>query len=239
MPRTFKAILFDLDNTILAYDIAGETTWKELASNFARRIDGLASDILLSAIHEARDEFWDDSDRDRWGRRDLWSARREIVSLAFSRLGVDALTVAHELADMFTATRDIALKPFPGAIETLGHLVGSGIRLALITQGQADFQRPKIERFGLNSLFESILVEDEFGVGKPDKRVFLHSLEKLGAEPKDAWMVGDSLINDVEGAQKVGMTGIWVDWRGNGLLESTSVQPDRIITTISELVESA
>ena len=46
------------------------------------------------------------------------------------------------------------------------------------------------------------MVEDEFGVGKPDKRVFLHSLEKLGAEPKDAWMVGDSPINDVDGAQR-------------------------------------
>ena len=49
-------------------------------------------------------------------------------------------------------------------------------------------------------------------------------------------MVGDSLEWDIAPAQKLGIYGIWVDWRNEGLLESATVKPDRIITAISELV---
>ena len=233
-----KAILFDLDNTILAFDIAGDRTWEELSKKFALRLDGLEGAALLEAVQKTRDKYWGDPERDRLGRLNLPSARREIVSEAFSFLGIDAPQISNEMADEFTVAREKAVEPFPGAIETLKRLSASGILLGLITQGQAVSQRSKIERFGLAPLFGHILIEGEFGIGKPDRRVFLHTLEQLRVDPKDAWMVGDHLTNDVEGAQKVGMRSIWVDWRGNGLPESTSVRPDRIIQAISELMES-
>ena len=73
-------------------------------------------------------------------------------------------------------------------------------------------------------------------MGKPDKRIFLHALERLNTSPKNAWMVGDNLDWDVAGAQQLGIYGIWVDWRGEGLPELSLVQPDRIIRNISELL---
>ena len=142
------------------------------------------------------------------------------------------------MADEFTVAREEAVEPFPGAIEALKHLAATGIPLGLVTQGQPGFQRPKIERFGLARYLHTSSIEGEFGIGKPDKRVFLHSLKQLGVEPGDAWMVGDHLTNDVEGAQNAGLVGIWVDWRGDGLPDSTSVQPDRIVNAISESMES-
>jgi len=52
----------------------------------------------------------------------------------------------------------------------------------------------------------------------------------------EAWMIGDNLEYDIKAAQKLGVFGIWVDWRGKGLPESTNIQPDRIIQTIAELL---
>ena len=155
--------------------------------------------------------------------------------MAFKLLDLDAPDIFDEIANEYAVLREDLIEPFPGAINALKHLSDSGIPLGLITQGQSESQRQKIERFGLASLFAHILIEGEFGVGKPDGRVFLYTLEQLGVDPKESWMVGDHLTNDVEGAQGVGIKGIWVDWRGTGLPEATSIRPDRIIGAISEL----
>ena len=205
---------------------------------FALRLDGVEDATLLETVQKTRDQYWGDPESDRSGRLNLPASSREIVSETFSNLGVDAPQISNSMADEFTVAREEAVEPFPGAIEALKHLAATGIPLGLVTQGQPGFQRPKIERFGLAPLFAHILIEGEFGIGKPDKRVFLHSLKQLGVEPGDAWMVGDHLTNDVEGAQNAGLVGIWVDWRGDGLPDSTSVQPDRIVNAISELMES-
>ena len=59
----------------------------------------------------------------------------------------------------------------------------------------------------------------------------------LRADPSN-WSVGDNLEWDVEAPQSHGAFGIWVDVRGAGLPASAAVQPDRIIRSIAELLES-
>jgi putative hydrolase of the HAD superfamily len=49
--------------------------------------------------------------------------------------------------------------------------------------------------------------------------------------------VGDNLVWDVGAPQKLGIFGIWNDYRNKGLPPSSKIIPDRIITNISELVE--
>jgi putative hydrolase of the HAD superfamily len=155
--------------------------------------------------------------------------------MAFSRLGIDAPELAVELADAYAEMREGGAHPFPGAIDTIQHFRDGGVRLGLVTNGGAEMQRGKIERFGLVPYFDCILIEGEFGAGKPDKSVFRHILEQLGVTAGDTWMVGDDLQRDIAGAQALGLFTIWVDWRGGGLPESSPVQPDRIIGSITEL----
>lgn len=54
-------------------------------------------------------------------------------------------------------------------------------------------------------MFDYILIEGEFGAGKPDKSVFIHVLEKLDVAPQESWMIGDNLEHDMSGAQRVGI----------------------------------
>src|ERR1044072_2138384 len=55
-----------------------------------------------------------------------------------------------------------------------------GVRLALVTNGAADTQRAKVERFMLAHRFEHVQIEGEHGFGKPDERAYLHAMEALG-----------------------------------------------------------
>jgi len=227
-----KALLVDMDDTILAYEAVGERCWREACLKYAPQVSGLDPDRLLGAIMASLDEYWRDPQRNRRGRLNLGIARREIVSAAFTRLDVDAPVVQNGIADLFTEIREDAVEAIPGAVEALHILRRAGVRLALITNGASQPQRAKIQRFNLAPLFQSILVEEEFGAGKPEPRVYLHSLEQIDAKPSEAWMVGDNLEFDVEAPQ-----GIWVDWQGGGLPVASSVKPDRIVNRLSELVD--
>jgi putative hydrolase of the HAD superfamily len=61
-------------------------------------------------------------------------------------------------------------------------------------------------------------------------------LENLGLTPGAVWSVGDNLEWDVLAPQKLGMLGIWHDFRAQGLPPGSPIVPDRIITSISELM---
>jgi putative hydrolase of the HAD superfamily len=231
-----KAILLDLDDTILALSESADPCWQSVCERFAPRIEELTPTKLFTAIKESRVWFWRDPERHRKGRLNMSQARREIVAAALLRMGIDAPILADEIADTYALEREEAIQPMPGAIDALHHLRGQGIRLALITNGNAEAQWRKIKRFKLAALFDCIVVEGEFGVGKPNERVYLHALKELDVKPEEAWMIGDDLEWDVGAPQRLGIWGIWLDHVSQGLPEASHVRPDLVIGSLAELV---
>lgn len=230
-----KAILLDLDDTILSYGDPGDC-WRRVCDRFAGRLTGCRVDDLFAAIDESRLWYWDDPERHRRGRLDLRRARREIVAGAFRRLRIDDPALSDEIGDAYTVEREGGLQPFPGAMETLRRLRERGVRLALLTNGSAEAQRLKVEKFGLPPFFDCIVIEGEFGAGKPDERVYRYALEQLGVTPGEAWMVGDNLEWEVAAPQRLGIRGIWHDFGGTGLPEGSPARPDMIIRSLTELI---
>lgn len=237
--RLPKAILLDLDDTVLAFSEGADPCWRRVCHEFAPRLEGVTAGQLFDAIAASRNWFWSDEQRHRRGRLQIEQARREIVAAALQRLGVDARSLVEEIAVAYMRNRDSTIRPFPGAIEALRWLRRRGVRLALITNGEGTMQRGKIERFGLASLFDCILIEGEVGLGKPDERMYRRALEQMGVGPEEAWMVGDNLAWDVLAPQKLGIAGIWLDYAGSGLPADSQVRPDRIIRSLAELVDDA
>jgi len=177
---------------------------------------------------------------------DLDASSREIVRRAFEDMGLADLELAHRISDDYRALRDSAIAPYPGAIELLAELRARGTPMALITNGAAASQRRNVERFGLAQYFDCVVIEGEFGVGKPDERVFRHALASCGMNAESTWMVGDSLEADIAPAVRLGMHAVWIDASGGfdgarapALVESmrgAGERPHRVITRIDELL---
>ncbi len=231
-----KGILFDLDDTIIAYSANSKAIWKEVCEEFARENDKLQPESLYMTIKEVSRWYWDDPERHRIGRSDLNRARRVILEMVFERLGVDDIPLAHKIGETFQIRKEEGLFLFEGAIETLEYLVEKSVKLALMTNGETVKQREKIRRFDLEKYFTITLIEGEQGFGKPDERVFIKALEGLKLGPDECWAVGDNLEWDVAGPQKMGIFGIWNDFRKSGLPLDSEVRPDRIINSIRELM---
>lgn len=124
----------------------------------------------------------------------------------------------------------------PGTAETLSLVLTRDITTALITNGDSVGQRAKIARFGLEKLFRLILIEEELGFGKPDERIFREGLRRVGANPDRTLMVGDNLVWDIQGAQAVGIRGVWFNWRRTELPPDAPAQPFTAITELRHLM---
>jgi putative hydrolase of the HAD superfamily len=228
------ALLVDLDDTLVAFDAVTEESWNEVLNRYQKENPDIDRPTLKGAIEERSRWYWGDPERHRVGRNDIGATRRKIVAEAFSRLGLperDAVVVA----DSYSRVRLSRMYLLPGAVETLSELRSRGIRLAMVTNGDAPGQRSKIERFGLESYFDHILIEGEVGFGKPDPRVYETALAKLEARPSETGMVGDNIVWDVGGPQKLGLRGIWIDRKREGVPLGTEVVPDHVLASVTEL----
>lgn len=232
-----KGILFDLDDTILAYSEISEPIWIHVCNKYSSENDKLKPELLYATIKEISRWYWSDPERHRVGRSDLNRARRQILEMVFEKLDVNDIPLAHKIGETFQRRRDEEIYPFNGAMKTIEYIHENNVALALITNGEMEKQRAKIERFKLEKYFKVILIEGEQGFGKPDERVYTKALEGLRLKPYECWAVGDNLEFDVGGPQKLGIFGIWNDYRKKGLPKDTPIVPDRIINSIQELIE--
>jgi len=232
-----KGILFDLDDTIIAYGATAESSWWRICGEFAGQCNLFETEALYQAIREAGDWFWSDRVRHKTWRQDLKNARRQIASIAFKKLNIEDIELSNNIADTFSEQREHDAYLFNGAEETLSFLNGKGISLALMTNGASTPQRRKIERFNLEKFFDSILIEGELGIGKPEQGIYLRALDELNLAPEEVWMVGDNLEWEVEAPQRLGIFSIWNDYAKIGLPQGSKIIPDRIINNISELME--
>ena len=89
--------------------------------------------------------------------------------------------LAVRLADRLTAYREEEMFMFPGAHDAIDALKALGVKLALVTNGAADTQRAKVERFELAHRFDHIQIEGEHGFGKPEERAYLHAMQALAS----------------------------------------------------------
>ena len=233
-----KALLVDLDDTLLDYSSGADQSWAE-ACTACCTPSGIDPAVLVATLAGTRRWFWDDPVRQRRERLNMVGAWQHIVEFALERLGRSAPGLAEAIARDYAARRREAMSLFPEALSCLAELRRCGVPMAMVTNGDATQQRDKIERHRLASYFDAILIEGEFGVGKPETAVYRHALQALGAAPSDAWMVGDHLEFDVGAPQQLGLRGVWMDRGGRGLPPNSAVQPHRIIRSLHELTALA
>jgi putative hydrolase of the HAD superfamily len=233
-----RAMLIDMDDTILSAYGRPEIAWHHIASEFAGEFAPLLPQQVANAVLNSARQFWGAAGAE-W-RLKLEEARRIVVGNGLAALTANGhalpADLAIRIADRFTAYRDEEMFIFPGAHDAIDEFKARGVKLALVTNGAAESQRAKVERFELAHRFDHIQIEGEHGFGKPEERAYLHAMEALGVTASDTWMIGDNLEWEIVAPQRLGIYAIWMDVHGEGLPPESTVKPDRIIRSLTELL---
>jgi putative hydrolase of the HAD superfamily len=103
----------------------------------------------------------------------------------------------------------------PGADQMLRDLRTQGYRLAIVSDGPVGNVENVLRDYDLLGLFDAFAISEAVGVEKPDPRIFIHALDRLGIAPEDygrTMMVGNNLSRDVKGANGLGMLSVFLNW---------------------------
>lgn len=229
-----KAVIFDLDDTLVNTSESRNQAWNSVLSSFSARLHKFDRKELAQVLVDTATTFWNETEHTTQR-----AARTEIAHRSFTKLGVHDPSLIEELVDVFIEHRDQKMKLFPGAESTLEALRIDDVCLALLTNSTAgiEAQKQKIKRFQLKKFFSYIQIEGEFCVGKPDPVAYHNVLDALDVQAEDVWMVGDHLEFDIEAAQCVGILGVWHDHKGMGLPVGHSIRPDHTIASIPGVLD--
>jgi HAD superfamily hydrolase (TIGR01509 family) len=237
-----KAVLFDMDDTLLDWSTRTVDWVEHERSHLARVVDYLAS--VDTPIDEP-DEFYD---LVRYYNRQSWQEAEETLRApsyaeslkkAILKMGVPAETLdIWKCIDAFGWGTLAGVQPFPECDEVLGTLRRNGIEVGLVTNASIPmaYRDHELRMAGLLHHFGRCRFSAaDVGFLKPHPRIFEHALESIGVRAGEAVFVGDNIEADIRGAQGVGMRAV-LRVLANRRSDWDHIRPDGKIDTLHDLL---
>ncbi len=235
-----KAIFFDLGNTLLYFDGAWPDVHSQADAHLLAHLQ--AEGFALDPEHFTK-EFR--------ARLNAYYVQREaefvehttayVLRTLLADLGYPDVTpeqVGPALRALYAASQAHWLLE-DDTIPTLTALRTAGYKLAILSNaGDDEDVQTLVDKARLRPYFDLVLTSAACGVRKPNPRIFTLALERLGLEPGQAAMVGDTLGADILGAQNAGLYSIWLTRRADtpaNRAHADTIRPDAQIGSLDEL----
>ena len=194
-----RALTFDLDDTLWPFapvaeriEAAMEGWLSEHAPATKVRFDRDGAMAMAETVRRERPDL----------ANDVGAVRRETLRRMLTAAGEDPDRADEAFAVVYEARQRVDL--YPDVAPALDRLAAR-LPLVAVTNGNAD-----LERCGVDHWFSGYLAAAEFGIAKPDPRIFHAACDGLELPPEDVLHVGDHLEADVRGALAAGLGAAWV-----------------------------
>lgn len=256
---SLKAVLFDLDDTLLWDERSVKEAFEAVCAHAAERTGADPAKLeeetrkAARALYESYETFPFAQQIGINPFEGLWARfaegeqpefrklselapgyRREAWTRGLKACGVDDPALGRELGERFAAERRNRPIVYEDTFEVLDQLKGR-YKLLLLTNGSPDLQKEKIASVPpLADYFDHIVISGEFGEGKPSPRIFAYAAERLGIRADEGIMVGDKLTTDILGSGRFGMKNVWIN--RHRLPFAGEVKPDYEIGALRELL---
>lgn len=131
---------------------------------------------------------------------------------------------------------DAYVKAYDGVVDTVTQLKEAGYRLGIVTTKMRNTVHMGLELTGLDGLFETVVTLDDVHNAKPHPEPIVKALDQLESKASEALMVGDN-THDIEAGQNAGTWTAGVAWTVKGREVLDRLNPDYMLTHMSELLE--
>lgn len=197
-----KKILWDIDGTLLNFDLAETAAINKCFQIFNL---GVPTKDMLKTYKKINNDYWQRLERNEVTREDVLLGRFRDF---FETFGINT-----ELAGEFNHNYQVQLgKTYvfnPYGKETVIKLSGKYDQYA-VTNGSLTAQKGKLEGSDLNKIFKKSFISELIGFEKPDKRFFEYVFKEIGwGDLGDYVIIGDSLTSDMLGGVNAKIKTIW------------------------------
>ncbi|MBN3891837.1 MAG: HAD family hydrolase [Nostoc sp. JL31] len=197
---SYKAIIFDLDNTLLNFEICERQAILGAleACTISLDLHGISENVFLQVFETYNSKYW--------RHREIFSPS-ELIEMSYrstlAELDIQTDKISNLSQSFWHIFNHFAVME-PDVNEVLTVLAGN-YRLAVITNGFVSAQLPRMQAAGIEHFFEEVVVSEAIGFAKPSPKIFHHALSRLNLTPAEVIYVGDSLKHDYAGATQVKM----------------------------------
>ena len=218
-----KAIIFDLDNTLL--DFVKMKQFSVKAAITAMNEAGLEVDEK-----KAYEDIFDLYMERGWENQQVFDDYLNQTVGEVSNKILAAGIVSYRRA------REATLLVYPNVNKTLIQLIKMGINLAVVSDAPSREAWMRLYYLNLHHVFDPVLTFDDTGVRKPSPKPFQMALDYLKIKPNEAIMIGDWPERDEVGAKEIGMKTIFArygdtfgtvdsgaDWDVNNVYEVVNI----------------
>jgi len=231
-----KGLLFDLYGTLI--DIRTDESREDIYRTIAHYLTyhGIylhrwtvrdRYDVLLKQQRKERKEKYPEIDVEALWNRFL---REEGMPSAAKRRRLSTV-----LAQIYRAVSRKRLRRFPDVKKVLDEL-RPAYRLALVSDAQPCYLLPEVKAVGLEGYFDPIIISAPYGFRKPDGRLFEKALDVMNLTSAEALYIGNDLVRDIYGAQRLGIRTIFVD-SAQGEKSREAVSPDYIARHFKDVLK--
>ncbi len=207
-PAPVRAVLADLDDTLFDH---AHATRSALA-----RLRGTEPALAVWPFEELEVRHGEVLERLHRevleGKRTIDEARIARFAHLLAHAGADRVTERAEAsAVIYRQAYQTMWRAVAGATSLLQALAAEGVPVVIVTNNGTQEQRGKMAGCGLTPFVHALVTSEEFGVPKPDTRIFQHALARAGATAAEAVMLGDAWATDIEGARAAGIRPVWLN----------------------------
>lgn len=231
-----RAVLFDFGGTL--YDYASlERGDRECLVALARWAGVDADEATIRQAHREalRRVFYAYLPRPYYLHREMF---RDAVAGMLESFGVtpdEAHLTRYRELQWELHRRDFVLRE--GVPETLQTLRDRGLHVGMVSNIDDDQLAYMVDVAGLRGAFDSLLSSEAAGACKPAPAIFAEALRRAGCAARDALFVGDTLAQDVAGANRAGIRSVLIWHRADKPVPEGEVTPDHVIRRIPELLD--
>ena len=196
----YKYLLFDADGTLFDYEKAEISALSNALSLAQIEIN----QMIQLTYQKINQQIWLDFERGLVDKDTLKTIR-------FKRL-LDILSISgdpEKLSQLYLKKLGECSFLIDGSLDLCRRL-NRDFRMAIVTNGLASVQYPRIYNSQLAELFSYIFVSEEVGYQKPDPSFFEFVLKTMKIENRDTVLIiGDSLSADIRGGVQAGIDTCW------------------------------
>ena len=221
-----KAVLIDIDNTLLDFDAYVKESMRE---GFKKFNLGTYEDYMYQVFERINTRMWQEIERGELTYNELLKSR-------WNRIFAE-LTISFDGTIFETYFKDCLFDsaiPVEGSLEMLEYLSKRYI-LCAASNGPYEQQVNRLKRGNMLSYFSKLFISEKIGVSKPSEKFFSHCLNELGNNilPSEIIMIGDSLTSDIAGAIQSGLKTCFFDRNMRGKTNDLSV--DHVINRLTDI----
>ena len=222
----YRAILFDVDDTLLDFQTGNHNAVNQLMDEL-----GYHDPDRYDQYEAINLKCWAELEAGQLTQNQLKVAR---FVRFFDRYPVsgDPRWAAGRFVELL-GQQSILL---PHALEVVAK-ISEKLPVAIVTNGITAIQRSRMALSPLKDLVTDVVISEEVGISKPRPGIFQLALDHLGARPREALMVGDGVNSDIRGANNAGIDACWLNPMGKTLPEG--VHAEYVIEDIRQCVEIA